>query len=154
MSLFGHSKTLRDSKGRFVSPGESKSVSGFWSFDAHKMQKRADRGQYRSLGHWASSLRRKARESIEKAPGPSLPGTPPHTHRGRRLPRSILFARDPLHESYVVGASHPIMGIGAAAHEHGGRREGQTFLARPFMAPALEATIPRAPRRFAGLLKR
>ena len=98
----------------------------------------------------AAYVRRVAINSMERTPGPSKPGTPPHTHKGR-LRRSIFFAVDdngvadvgPSWSGLQRGGLPPYVG---RIHEYGGkvptkRRKGATvrkYPARPFMRPALD----------------
>lgn len=97
------------------------------------------------------AVRDTAKESIHIAPrGRSSPkGTPPHTHKGKKvdykLKNSIQSAHDPIAKSVVIGPAN--VGILGALHEFGKRRLPK----RPFMAPALAACMAALPRLFKSL---
>lgn len=119
-----------------------------------------DRAEYRNLGHAAASIRKEAIESIESGDGPSLPGTPPHTHtqkltkkgkvRKGQLPRAIVYDNDKESDTAVIGPRESVVGTSGEAHEFGGDYKGQDFPERPFMGPALDKNIDRFASSFAG----
>lgn len=118
-----------------------------------RIAKAVEKEKYNSLSHAAASIRKAEIESIQRAKGPSEPGTPPHTHfkgRGRtkkgkprmgRLPAAILY--DVEGERAVIGPRESVVGTSASAHEFGGEYKGQVFPQRPFARPALEKNLDR-----------
>lgn len=97
---------------------------------------------FRNIPHALAGIRRTAMQLIERSPEASEPGEPPHTRRGQ-YDRALRFAYEKEKESGVVGLAFSIAGESGSAHEHGGEYKGQMFPERPFMAPALEANLPR-----------
>jgi len=83
---------------------------------ARRMLKKASR----SLARAGAYVRKVAKNSIKRAPGPSRPGEPPHTHSGV-LKRSILWAAEDDRKSVYVGPSFMDMGVIGGLHERGGR---------------------------------
>jgi hypothetical protein len=106
-----------------------------------KVEKAADKAQFRNFFHAAARIRKDAAASIERAEGPSLPGQPPHTHRRVFLRRAWRFAADK--EGAVIGPRASIVGQAGAIHEFGGTFRGQEFPARPTALPALERNVNR-----------
>lgn len=106
-----------------------------------------------AVRHGAAKVRQIAIASIASAVGPSAPGHPPHTRRGR-LPRSILFAADMAGDeaSAIIGPSAALMGPAARAHEFGGQFRGEYYPARPFMGPALDKSLDTFAGDFSGSL--
>ena len=126
-----------------------------------QMQKVADaakQAEFKNLGHAAATIRKTEMESIQDAPGPSPPGTPPHTHtsgvtksgKTRRgvLPQSIAYAVDG--DSAIIGPRFSVVGDAAAAMEFGGEFRGDEYPERPFAAPALEQNLDRLAQDWAG----
>ena len=107
--------------------------------------KAANRASFRNLGHAAATVRRTAMKSIKRSKEPSAEGEPPHTRRGRKLPRSIFFSAEKDGLSAIVGPVASRMGTAGAAHEFGGMFMGEDFPERPFMGPALEQEADRMP---------
>lgn len=130
--------------------------------ELHKVEQAVEKAAYRNFGHAAASIRKDAQASIINAPSrkrarrrkgrvvrratheASPPGKPPYTQRGQ-LRRAIVYQADK--EGAIIGPRYSVVGIGAEAHEHGGRHRGGDFPQRPFMFPALE----RNESRFADL---
>ena len=79
-----------------------------------------------------------------EAEGPSVPGQPPHTHKGTYLRRAVRWDADKT--SAVIGPMASIVDQAGAVHEFGQVRLGTDYPERPFMLPALERALPR----FAG----
>jgi hypothetical protein len=115
-----------------------------------KVTKAVDRSTFKNLGHAAARISKDAKASLERAEGPSAPGTPPHTHRGAYLRRAIRFDNDRKAQEAVIGPMESIVGTAGSAHEHGGEYKGQTFPERPFMVPALEQNLDRFASEWAG----
>jgi len=113
----------------------------------------AKAAEFRNLGHAAASIRKTEIESIQSAPGPSQPGTPPHTHtagvsktgKKRRgvLQRSFAYAVDKAAGRAIVGPQASVGGEAGAAHEFGGEFRGMDYPERSFAAPALEQNLDR-----------
>jgi hypothetical protein len=101
----------------------------------------AKKGAFKNFGNAAASISKDAKSTLEKADGPSLPGQPPHTHRGTFLRRAIRYRFDA--EGAMIGPLASVVGGSAAAHEFGGRYKQTNLPARPFMGPALKRAIPR-----------
>jgi hypothetical protein len=108
-----------------------------------KVKTAADKAAFRNFGHAAAAIRKDAVASIEVAPGPSPPGTPPHTRR-RLLPRALRFDVDK--QGAVIGPRASVAGQVGHTHEMGGEYKGEDYPERPYMLPALERALPR----FAG----
>lgn len=101
----------------------------------------------------AAAIATDAADSIQQAEGPSLPGTPPHTHTRRRprtgkarqragsLPRAIAVAQDTSAQTAVIGPRYSMAGESGNAHEFGGEFKGHNYPERRFMGPALERNV-------------
>jgi hypothetical protein len=111
--------------------------------------KAVEKAAFRNFGHAAARIRKDAMESIEKAEGPSPPGTPPHT-RKRQLPRAIVFHNDKKQQEAIIGPRYSVVGTAGQAHEFGGAYKGEQFEERAFMFPALEKNIDRFASDWAG----
>lgn len=103
---------------------------------------------FRNFSHAAASIRKDAASTLERAEGPSEPGSPPHTHKGSQLKRSLRYDAD--ERGAVIGPLASMVGESAAAHEFGGVYKGTDFDERPFMQPALDRAIPRLGGDWAG----
>ena len=121
-------------------------------FDAKTVQRKANDGSIRALGHAAAAIRLTARRSIRRSPTYSDPGTPPHTRRGL-LREGILYAVEKDAARAVIGPTFEMVGTSGSAHEFGGRYRGDNYPARPFMGPALEAIRPRLPSFWAASVR-
>jgi hypothetical protein len=122
----------------------------------HRVRAAADRAIVRNLKRVSFLLFTAERESIKEAPGPSTPGTPPHTHtggvrkRGKRagqrklgfLPRSFAYFVDKTKQESLTGPRHSVIGEAAAAHELGLEFRGDDYPERSFAQPALKAVAP------------
>lgn len=126
-----------------------------------QLQNAVDKATFRNVAHAAASIRSTAIESIKDEPGPSEPGTPPHTHKGtgtvktgkragqkRRgiLQRAIAYSADK--STAVVGTMASFVGESGEAHEFGGDFKGDEYPERPFIGPALESNLPRFAESF------
>lgn len=108
-----------------------------------KVERAASEASYRNLTHAAFSIGKKAKASIRKSKWPSNPGEPPHTRgKGRKNLRAAIFTA-PDRENPVVGPRASVVGQSGMAHEFGGKYEGDDYDERPFMLPALEASLDR-----------
>lgn len=117
--------------------------------NSKNVTKAVDKAAFRNMGHAAARITIDAKESIEVAPGPSPPGTPPHTRR-KLLPRAIRYDYDRKAQSAVIGPRYSVVGEAGAAHEFGGEFRGDIFDERSFMAPALENNLGRFASDWAG----
>ena len=120
--------------------------------DIPKVLRKIRRANIENLGHAGASIRLTAKHSIKKRPGPSAPGTPPHTRHGQ-LPKAILYAVERRRARVVIGPDVMKVGRSAMAHEFGGRYRKDRYARRPFMGPALEKLAPRLPRHWAGSVR-
>jgi len=133
------------------------------------------------LAHAGNLVRRRARQSIRYRRNRgihSAPGTPPHSHQqGPGAPFKMIFSvPDPLRARQYVGmvgfggAGPPVPGL----HEHGGtaqreiwgwarvggrnvrvpRRVTARYPARPFMVPALQASMAAIPELWRNIIGR
>jgi hypothetical protein len=131
-----------------------------------RVQKAQDKGTVRNLQRAAFRYMTEARSLIKDAPGPSAPGTPPHTHtagvfkKGKRagqaklgyLPRSYGYAVDKTAKEAVSGPRFSVIGPSAAAHEHGEELRGDDYPERSTATPALAAIAPEFGSSFANSL--
>jgi hypothetical protein len=108
-----------------------------------KVEQAADKGAYENFRHAGFSISKAAKKSIRKSKEASEPGDPPTTRgRGRQnLKGAIYTVHDK--ESAMIGPRASYVGDSGEAHELGKARHGTRFEERPFMAPALEASLPR-----------
>lgn len=129
-------------------------------FDSPAVLAKVAAGKRRGLSKFGAFVRRRSRSSIRKRKASSPPGQPPSSHAGQL--RLIFFAWDQSAESVVVG---PVSteGGGRAPQllEFGGtatrrRRDGRSrqlhYAGNPFMAPALDAELPKFASQFKGML--
>lgn len=117
-------------------------------FKPAPVEKAVEKAAFRNFGHAAASISKDVKSTLEKAAGPSAPGTPPHTHKGAFLRRAVRFAADK--EGAVIGPQESIVGQAGAAHEFGGEFRGADYPERPFMQPALERALPRLAEGWSG----
>lgn len=137
-------------------------------FDRAVVIEAAGKARVRVLSKFGAYVRTRARSSIRKRKKPSKPGQPPSSHLGL-LKQFLFFGYDRATASVVIGPALINRGSGAPETlEHGGtadveharwvsgpkygnRRQRITethrvkIAARPFMAPALRAELPRLP---------
>lgn len=123
-----------------------------YRFDARKIRKKAETGNFTSLRHAAAAIRLTARRSIRRSPKESAAGTPPHTRRGL-LKRAILYNVDKAKMSAVIGPAYSIAGRSGSAHEFGGKYRGRKYPTRSFMGPALKANQHRIPKMWADSIR-
>ena len=112
-----------------------------------------DKGAYHSFFHAAASIRKSARESIVRSDTPGPPGGPIRTKGGRGggpAKRAVLFKADKT--GAVIGFAASKIDQAMEAHEHGKRRGGARFPARPTIAPALEQNLARFHREWRGAI--
>jgi len=118
----------------------------------HRVEQAAEKATFRNFGHAASRIRKDAAASIERAEGPSAPGTPPHTHRRVFLRRALRFHVDKERGDAIIGPRASIVGDVGEVLEFGGKRGDTTHPARPFMFPALERNVPRFAADWVGAI--
>jgi phage gpG-like protein len=111
--------------------------------DTAAVEDAVEKAAYRNFNHAAASLRKEAQASIKKAAEIPPPGKPPRTKKGL-LRRAIRYSAN--EDGAVIGPAASIAGTVGAAHEFGGRYKKGIFDKRPFMEPALQASLSR----FAG----
>lgn len=116
--------------------------------DMGPLKEAVDKAAYESYFHAAASIRKDAIASIESARGPSMPGTPVHTHRRALARRAIRFSADKY--GAVIGPVASVLGTALSAHEFGGMYKGTRFPKRPTMGPALLRGAPRFAGQFSG----
>jgi len=126
--------TLRELKGMF--------------FTSPAIIRAVDRATYRALLRFGQYVRKVARHSIKRVPGPSTPGEPPHGHTGL-LKGHIYYGFDPAHRSVVIGparlkkSAYGLVTVPELMEEGGtvrGRDRGMhSYEERPYMGPAFEA---------------
>ncbi len=92
-----------------------------------------------SFSRAAFLIRQTAVQSVERAEGPSTPGSPVHTHRGNWFRRAIRYSADK--EGAVIGPMFSVVGTVGQAHEFGGDYKGNDYPQRPTMGPALEQNL-------------
>ena len=126
-----------------------------------KVEKAAADATFKNIGHAAATIRKDDIASIIAAPGPSDPGTPPHTRaavvrsgknkgkqRKGQLQRAIAY--DVTKDSAIIGARFSVVGTSDEAHEFGGEYKGEFYPARPSIGPALDKNTSRFADSFAG----
>ena len=115
-------------------------------FDSPAVIKAFDNATYRALLRFGQYVRKVARHSIRRRPGPSAPGRPPHGHSGA-LKAGIFYGVDPSSRSVVVGPERlrgkdtygsvtvpQVLEYGDSVRAGDGRM--RRYEARPFMGPA------------------
>lgn len=136
-----------------------------------------DKSSLKVLSRFGAFVRTTSRQSIKNAPKPvkesdqkkrgrkrkqrprvSAPGNPPLSHTGL-LKRNIFFGVDPQKKSVVIG---PVKlnkpGFAMQALEEGGRSIGSkgqriNIAARPFMKPAFDKELTKAPQMWRDAVK-
>lgn len=117
--MFGMSTTIRD--------------------EVNRVRQRAKDAARKSFSRTAFLIRKTAVDSVERAEGPSAPGSPVHTHRGNWFRRAIRYFANK--EGAVIGPMFSVVGDVGEAHEFGKRRGEQDFPKRPTMGPALDKNL-------------
>lgn len=118
--------------------------------EPEKVTNAVQKAAFKNLSHAAASIRKAARESIEKAEGPSEPGQPPHTHKRQFLKNAIVFDVDKAKDEAVIGPRFSRVGESGKAHEMGGEYKGADYPDRPFMFPAMNNNLERFAGDWAG----
>lgn len=108
----------------------------------------SQKAAFKNFGHAAASIAKDVKSTLEKADGPSQPGSPPHTHKGTYLRRAVRFAADA--EGAVIGPMASVVGEAGAAHEFGEVFHETDYPERPYMGPGLERGAPRFAQEWAG----
>ena len=137
---------VRGANGRFLSTGKKPVKT---TFNARLIKRKAQQGNFKSLGHAAGAIRLTARRSIRKSSSSSTPGTAPNT-RHKQLKNALLYSVERTRERALIGPAYSVVGGSGAAHEYGGRYKKQIYPKRPFMGPALMKVKNRLPRFWAG----
>ena len=110
-------------------------------FDADGLVARAAKASQDVLRRMGAYVRRVAQSKVRRSPGPSAPGSPPHTRKGL-LKRAILFGVDRRENRVLVGPGFRFVGTSMMAHEFGGGYKRQRYPKRPLMGPALRESAP------------
>ena len=121
--------------------------------ESKNVEKAVQKANFANFGHAGASIRKSAAASLIRVANKrkaSSPGSPPHTHKGVFLKRSIRFAKLPNNKGVIVGPMASMVGDAGAVHEFGERRETASYPARPFMGPALDENLSRMPRFWRG----
>ena len=129
-------------------------------FDRPKVQRSMDRATLRAVSRFGAFVRQRAKTSIRKRKAISSPGQPPSSHLG--LIRQIFFAAE-AQGNVVIG---PMLlrrqsPTALASLEHGGQslimRQGKPMEVmirpRPFMRPAFDAELSKAPKLWENQLR-
>lgn len=126
-------------------------------FDRKAITSKVDAATRRVLSRFGAFVRTRARTSIRKRKGISLPGGPPHSHTGL-IRRFLFFAYDRDRSSVVIGPARlnrvvdpralPALEYGGAStmEPRRGERRSIRVRPRPFMGPALAKERPQLPR--------
>jgi len=119
-----------------------------------------EKAAFNNFGHAAAAIRKDAVESIVDEPGPSEPGTPPHTHTGGvtkkgkvrkgNLQRAIAY--DATKDDAIIGPRFSVVGLAGRAHELGEVFHGEDFDERSFMGPALDENLTRFAQDWDGAI--
>ena len=117
-----------------------------------KVKRKAQQGNFKSLGHAAAAIRLVARRSIKRRQTASMPGTPPNTRKGQ-LKRAIVYAIDKQRGIATIGPDVDVIAPAGKAHELGGKFRREHYPKRPFMGPALEKVKDRLPPMWAGSIR-
>jgi hypothetical protein len=134
-------------------------------FTSEVVIRAVSRGARAVLSRFGAFVRQRARSSIRRRKGVSVPGGPPSSHLGL-LKRGIFFGFDVERRSVVVGPV-PLAGrraVAPRALEEGGISRVKSFgrfgswLAayirkRPYMQPALKAELPGLPGMWRNSVK-
>jgi hypothetical protein len=116
---------------------------------------------FRNIQRAAFAIYKDSAASIKDEPGPSKPGTPPHTHttrtrRGKlrkgRLPKAIVYHADKHSMDAVIGPRFSVVGLAGEAHEKGEVFYGTDYPDRAFMGPALDRQAEAFGNSFRGSL--
>lgn len=143
-------------------------------FDKTAVERAADKAKLRALSKFGAYVRRTAQQSMRYRKSASPPGQPPSAHKSKRLAalkrlkrakyngallrEMLFFAYDQRTQTVVVGPlgfkNSPV----PALHEFGGthRVKGKDvrYPARPYMAPALNKSLPKFAESFRGTVSR
>lgn len=127
-------------------------------FDRKSVLAGMDQATRKALSKFGAYVRQRSRSSLKTKKGTAPPGAVPFSHTGK-LKAGILFSFDPSTRSVVIGPTRFTSGSGDAPRllESGGvgKVGGRpaSYPARPFMAPAFAAELPRAAAQFKGLIR-
>ena len=131
-------------------------------FDREKVKNSMNAATRRAASKFGAFVRTRARSSIKKSDGSSEPGQPPKSHDGS-LRKWILFAAEP-DGNVVIGPallSGKVSPTALNSLEHGGEtlveEHGKTkavmIRERPFMQPAFEAEVNKAPKLWEAAMR-
>jgi hypothetical protein len=124
-----------------------------WFLDRAEVAARTDPGTRRALSRFGAHVRQRARTSIRVRKAVAAPGSPPSSHEGT-LRRLVFFSFDPRRGSVVIGPTLAKGGEAPELLEKGGTSaDGDRYAARPFMAPAFAAELPKVQTEFRDFIK-
>ena len=70
-------------------------VSAKTEFKPAPLKEYVEKAKFRNFSHAAASLSKDVKATLETAEGPSMPGKPPHTHKGAYLRLSLIHISEP-----------------------------------------------------------
>ena len=119
-------------------------------FDRAKVINAMDRVTHWALKAFGKEVRSTAQKSMQRAEGPSAPGTPPHVHGKALIKKQLYYSFDFNQRSVVIGPEYldrarTYAGVTIPQlMEEGGTVIGidgkvHIYPARPYMGPAFEA---------------
>jgi len=131
-------------------------------FDRPAVLTASSRAERQVLSRFGAFVRTRARSSIRRRRGTSVPGEPPNSHVGL-LKNFIFFVFDPARRSVLVGPVrlNHTSGTAPAVLEYqgttaitGGRNPRLVRIAaRPYMRPALAKELPGLPAMWADSVR-
>ena len=143
-------------------------------FDTRKVISAMDRATRKAMGHFGGYVRKTAKNSMHRAPGPSAPGTPPNVHVGL-IKEHVYYAYDPVGRSVVIGPAKlkskspygevtvpeveeyggDVQGVSVEGHGRARKkvRVRRHYPERPFMRPAFEEAKQRLSTFWADSVK-
>jgi phage gpG-like protein len=133
----------------FKNSGGMRSASVQILLRLERISKAVKRAADGALDAAAFVIQQRAQDKIQTAKGPSEPGQPPHSKRGR-LRRAILYSYSKQIKEAVIGPAASRMATAGAAHEFGGRFRRTKYPARPYMGPTLAENAHVIPEKFRG----
>lgn len=113
------------------------------------LEQKALKGNYRSLGHAAASIRRDVLSTIERSPEYAAVGTPIHTRKGL-MKKAIRFEVNKEYQDAVIGPRYSVVETSGEPHEKGVPYMGRNYPKRAFMMPGLLRALPRLTAYWSG----
>lgn len=149
-------------------------ATGHSEFNVAKIERAVKKGSFKTFAHAAASLRKQIIDEIQvtketigwittqrltkrgkrrraRIYRPAPVGHPVFSHRNKGfIRRGVKFEANA--EGAVIGFAHSVYGDVMRVHEFGGERKGESFDARPTLAPALRTTAPRFAEEWRGAI--